>query len=191
MTESKGRDAPIRLLNRRTLAANRKWRVYLDRIADDKGLEVDDFLVLASPLPRNDLVTGVTVLPILQGDIVLLRIYRHPLARHCLEAVRGFLDPGETPEGAALRELTEETGLDCPPEALVPLGHCAPEASTMAARAALFAATQCRPGGRIEETEMGIETTQRFSRDDAVAMLRRFEIEDATTLVAMARFLAL
>ena len=45
------------------------------------------------------------------GRLVALRQYRHGLRRlcHCLPG--GGINPGETPEGAAQRELLEETGL--------------------------------------------------------------------------------
>lgn len=45
-----------------------------------------------------------------QGDIVLIRQYRPPVARHVIEFPAGLIDGGETPEQAAVRELREETG---------------------------------------------------------------------------------
>jgi ADP-ribose pyrophosphatase len=44
------------------------------------------------------------------GEMLLVRQYRHPLGRESWEAVAGGMDPGETPEAAAARELREETG---------------------------------------------------------------------------------
>jgi ADP-ribose pyrophosphatase len=43
-------------------------------------------------------------------EMVLVRQYRHPLARMTWEVCAGGIDPGETPHDAALRELREETG---------------------------------------------------------------------------------
>lgn len=43
-------------------------------------------------------------------QMLLVRQYRHPLARDTWEVVAGGMDPGETPEEAAARELREETG---------------------------------------------------------------------------------
>jgi ADP-ribose pyrophosphatase len=55
------------------------------------------------------------------GDIVLVRQFRPAWERATLELPGGLLDPGETPEVCALRELAEETGCraDRP---VVPLG---------------------------------------------------------------------
>ena len=44
------------------------------------------------------------------SQLLLVRQYRHPLGRFNWEVVAGGLDPGETPEAAAARELREETG---------------------------------------------------------------------------------
>ncbi|HEY0395353.1 MAG TPA: NUDIX hydrolase [Candidatus Elarobacter sp.] len=43
-------------------------------------------------------------------EMLLVRQYRHPLARDNWEVVAGGIEPGESPEEAAVRELREETG---------------------------------------------------------------------------------
>ena len=43
-------------------------------------------------------------------EMLLVKQYRHPVGREMWEVVAGGMDPGETPEQAALRELREETG---------------------------------------------------------------------------------
>ena len=56
-------------------------------------------------------VDCVVVLPIdSQGNILLVRQFRHAVERQLLELPAGSIDPGETPEEAATRELQEETG---------------------------------------------------------------------------------
>ena len=42
--------------------------------------------------------------------MLLVRQYRHPIGRAQWEVVAGGMNPGETPEEAAARELREETG---------------------------------------------------------------------------------
>lgn len=44
------------------------------------------------------------------SQILLIKQFRPPLGKYCLEMPAGLIDPGETPEAAALRELKEETG---------------------------------------------------------------------------------
>lgn len=70
-------------------------------------------------LPNGSLTTrevarhpgAVCVVPLTQeGDVLMVRQYRYPFERTLLEAPAGKLDPDETPEDCARRELSEETG---------------------------------------------------------------------------------
>jgi ADP-ribose pyrophosphatase len=42
--------------------------------------------------------------------MLFVRQFRKPVDCHCLEIVAGLIEPGETPEDCAVRELSEETG---------------------------------------------------------------------------------
>jgi len=54
---------------------------------------------------------AVAILPVLSnGDIVLVRQYRHPVGRYTLELPAGTREPDEAPLQTAIRELREETG---------------------------------------------------------------------------------
>ena len=45
-----------------------------------------------------------------QGDVVLVRLYRHAVEGASLELPAGLVERGEAPEATARRELEEETG---------------------------------------------------------------------------------
>jgi 8-oxo-dGTP pyrophosphatase MutT (NUDIX family) len=64
----------------------------------------DEFYVLEYPDWIN--VIAVTT----DGDMVMVRQYRHGLQRTSYELCAGVIEQGETPEQAARRELAEETG---------------------------------------------------------------------------------
>lgn len=54
---------------------------------------------------------AVVIMPMLDdGRLVLERQYRYPLQQVLLEFPAGKLDPGESGQAAAIRELAEETG---------------------------------------------------------------------------------
>ena len=65
---------------------------------------------------------GVAVLPLEDdGTVWCVRQFRYPFSELLLEIPAGRLEPGEAPEDAARRELSEETGLTC--DRLIPLGR--------------------------------------------------------------------
>ena len=65
---------------------------------------------------------GVTILAVdTDGMVYCVRQYRYVFGRMTLEACAGKLEYGEDPRSAALRELSEETGLVC--DELIDLGE--------------------------------------------------------------------
>lgn len=177
--------------NRRLAAANSKWKVYFEDLADRRGNEVRDYMVIEPHHARHDHIAGVAVLPVVANGFVLLRSYRHALRMQLWELPRGFIDEGETPAFAALRELSEETGLHCAPEDLVPLGCYAPEPSSLAARGALFAAIRCEGTAYPGTDEIGLDEIQVIEHNRMSELVASGEIEDAGTLIAYYRYCAL
>lgn len=78
------------------------------------GLRVDTLRHASGREHQIDVVEhqgGVTLLAIDgQERVLLVRQYRHAIGRELLELPAGTLDPGESPETCAERELQEETG---------------------------------------------------------------------------------
>jgi ADP-ribose pyrophosphatase len=176
------------LKQRRTVFENSRFLVHADHIADENGREVPDYLVVAPRVHTGALITGVAVLPVYDGRVVLIKTFRHAVRSFVLETVCGFIDPNETPAEAALRELTEETGLVGSPDNLVPMGTCFPEASTLQARVALFAAVSCTHSERTDTSEIGLGGWISFSMKEAEELLLDMSLEEVMTLVCLHRF---
>jgi len=187
-SEEKPRTTPPTVLRSRRLALeNSKWKVYYDEI-EGNGVTVSNYIVLGGQTQRPDFVTGACVLPIYQDKIVLMRAYRHPMAEFGWETARGFVDEGEEPAQAAMRELAEETGLGCAPEHLTFLGLVAPEVSTFIAKGALFLAEHCYPVSERDQDEPGLGAIFYFTLPEALALAESGEIQDVCTLIALYRF---
>jgi ADP-ribose pyrophosphatase len=116
------------------------------------------------------------------GEIVMVSQYRHPVGGMLLEIPAGKLDPGETPEECARRELIEEIGLA--PGRLVKMAtfYTTPGYSNEIFH--LFLADGLTPE-HSDLTEEEIESVVRIPMDDAVRMISDGTIEDGKTIAAV------
>ena len=98
---------------------NRYLNFYHMDALTDSGRAFDYFFVSRNNSENIRIVTGsdaaegCVIYPVLKDDpekIILIRQYRYPLGRFIYELPAGLIDPGESPEQAAVRELKEETG---------------------------------------------------------------------------------
>jgi ADP-ribose pyrophosphatase len=88
----------------RTVYRGRAFFVEVDNIVLPNGRETQLAIVHHSP--------SVVIIPFQDdGQIVMIRQYRHALKREIWEVPAGNMEPGESPEGAAARECEEEIGL--------------------------------------------------------------------------------
>jgi ADP-ribose pyrophosphatase YjhB (NUDIX family) len=179
----------VRVHGRRLACENSKNSVFFDHIEWEDGQSVTDYMVVAPKAKTRDLVTGVSVLPVMEGKYGLIHVYRHPLGDYVWEVPRGFIDEGEDPLTAAMRELSEETGLECKAEAMRSMGIIAPEAGTMAARVQLFAALNCVQGRPFSSEEFGHRELRFLDSSQMSTMVANSEIQDPGTLVAYFRLL--
>jgi rSAM/selenodomain-associated transferase 1 len=97
-------DPPPLELAESELLGGSPWRAILrDRLRREDGRETG-YSYLA--IPRAVFVVPVTN----EGELLLVRQYRHPVRDWTLEVPAGSVHDGETPLAAARRELAEETG---------------------------------------------------------------------------------
>ncbi len=179
------------LHDRKLACENSRFEVFFDHIEWTGGQQVKDYLVVAPRSKAADLVTGVSVLPILEGRFGLIRVYRHAIRDYVWEVPRGFIDEGETALTSALRELEEETGLSCREGDMRSLGMIAPEAGTLAGRVRLFAALNCVQTKPFDAGEFGHQELRFFEAAEMAAMAENSEIQDPGTLVAYFKLQAL
>lgn len=85
-------------------------------------------------LQLSDWVNIVALTP--QGEVVMVRQYRHGIRDFTLEFPGGVIDLGDTPEEAALRELREETGYEV--EEILPVGMVYPNPAIQTNRCFTF-----------------------------------------------------
>ncbi len=122
------------------------------------------------------------------GEIVLVRQYRHAIARWVWELPAGSLKPGEEPATAAARECQEEIGLI--PAALEPLASLLPTPGYCDEEMHFFRATGLRAPGSddtaaVQDEDEDIDA-QPFPIDAIRAMIASGEIIDMKTVAALA-----
>jgi ADP-ribose pyrophosphatase len=180
-------DFPIEVMGRRTACENAKFFVYFDHVVDRVGGEVLDYLVVSPKNADVNLVTGVAVLPVLDNQIGLIRIYRPAIRDYSWEIPHGFIDEGEVDKSSALRELLEETGLAVESDYFSSLGYITPDAGVLAARVHVFLAEACFASKKIQP-ELGLRDFRFFSFTEFEEMIERSEVQDTFTLAAWCKY---
>ena len=175
--------------SRRLACENSKFQVFLDDVEAPDGQQVNDYLVIKPRVRVAGEVTGIAVMPVVEGQVGLLRLYRHAIQDMVWEIPRGFIDAGESGRTAAMRELEEETGLVCRDGDLVSCGHILPEAGVLDARIHVFAALRCLRGRPFSNDEFGHREFRLFGHSDLRSMVDNGLIQDPSTLVACIKYL--
>ena len=123
------------------------------------------------------------------GNVVMIRQYRHGAQRVTLEIPGGLVDPGEDPREAALRECLEETGYRA--RHAESLGVVNPNPALFANLLYGYFATDVEPEGTVQNT--GSEVTQPVlvPLDDLPEMLLSGEIDHALVAQTLWRYLYL
>ena len=128
---------------------------------------------------------AAVVLPRMDADRVLLvRQYRHAAGAFLWEAPAGRLEPGESPEETARRELLEETGLQA--ARWRRLGGFFPAPGITSEFMHVFVAEGLAPGAGAEPDEDEEIETGVFPLAEVRRRVRDGEIRDGKTIVALA-----
>ena len=92
------------ILKSETVFEHRWYTLRQDWVQLPDGRLLDDYFVSVRP----DVVLILALTP--DGHVPLVRQYKHGVQKILLELPGGFIDHGEPPQRAAMRELLEETG---------------------------------------------------------------------------------
>jgi len=140
----------------------------------------DGFRTTREIVVHGEAVGIVPVLP--DGRVVLVRQFRKPAGAELIEIPAGGVEPGESPEGCARRELVEETGFS--PGRLVPLAqfYLAPGYSTELMH--LYLALELVPARGKAAPDERIELLT-VPLAEAIALIECGEIRDCKTVAGL------
>lgn len=150
------------------------------------SVRVDELRMPSGRVVEREVVThggAVGIVPLTDnGEIIMVSQYRHAIGGMLLEIPAGKLDPGESPEECASRELIEEVGLA--PGRLVKLAkfYTTPGYSNEVFH--LFLADGLTPD-RSALTEEEIESVAAIPMAEAIRMITDGTIEDGKTIAAI------
>ncbi len=93
-----------KILSSEYLSKHQYFTARKDRCETPEGEIVEEYFVVELP------VSVCAVALTKEGEVLMVKQYRHPIEESILELPGGFVDPNETPAVAIARELQEETG---------------------------------------------------------------------------------
>ncbi len=124
---------------------------------------------------------AVCVLPLTEnGEVIFVNQFRYALNKVTLEVPAGKLEKGEDPQEAALRELSEETGIEA--KKIIPMGALYTTPALMDEIIYMYIATDLSQGEQhLDEDEF--VNALKIHLDKAVEMVMNGEIRDSKTQV--------
>jgi ADP-ribose pyrophosphatase len=170
-----GEPLKVRVLSSRSIYRGRLVHLDVDRIVEPSGMEVEREVV------RHP---GAAVLLPVTSDrrVILVRQFRYAAGEILLEVPAGTIDPGETPEQTAGRELVEETGYHA--GRLEKLAEFFPSPGILAERMYLFLATELEKRERSLDEDESLELVE-LSWEEALALEPGKDVRDGKTIVAL------
>jgi ADP-ribose pyrophosphatase len=164
-----------KILESRMLYEGRVFSVRRDRVIEPGGLRVDRDVVVHSG--------SVVLLPVFRnGEILLVRQYRHSVGRFLWELVAGRIEAGESPRAAARRELVEETGYTA--RRFRKLMDVFPTPGFLSEHMVVFACTDLTAGVAQPEADERVEA-RRFTLRELERMMRTGRLRDTKTIASV------
>jgi ADP-ribose pyrophosphatase len=165
----------VRVVSSRTIYRGRVVKLDVDRVVEPSGKEVDREVI------RHP---GAAVLLPVTSDqtILLIRQYRYAADEWMLEVPAGTIDPGETPEQTAARELVEETGYHA--RVLEKLVEFFPSPGILTERMHLFLATDLEKRTASPDSDESLELVE-LPFERALALEPGKDVRDAKTIIAL------
>lgn len=127
---------------------------------------------------------AAAIVPILDDNVILVRQFRYAASSELLEIPAGTLEPGESPEICAQRELEEETGYRSDEMQKILECFVAPGYSTE--KIHFYLAKELRRSKMMTEDDERIEV-EVLPITSAIEKIRNGEIHDAKTVCGLYR----
>lgn len=136
------------------------------------------------PFYRIDSADWINVVPVTaSGEIVMVRQFRHGSREITLEIPGGLVDPGESPEEAAGRELLEETGYRA--RSLEAIGAVNPNPALFGNRVHTFLARDAVRVAEIANEGREETTVELVPKGDIPRLLREGAIDHALVVAGL------
>jgi len=168
-----------RTLSSRYVYNGRNIRLRVDNVLLPSGKET-----VREVVEHNGAVAIVAVDQ--EKNVLLVRQFRHAAGQELLEIPAGGIDPGETPEETARREMQEETGYA--PGKLESMGGFYSAPGYASEYLHLFLATNLMPARLIAEDTEEIKLVK-MPLKEVIELIQKGDIEDAKSIAGLLYYL--
>jgi 8-oxo-dGTP pyrophosphatase MutT (NUDIX family) len=95
-----------KIISSEYISAHKYFTARKDKCETTEGKIIDEYFVVE--LPETACAVAITQ----EGEVLMVKQYRHPIEETLLEIPGGFVDENESAEETIRRELKEETGYE-------------------------------------------------------------------------------